>query len=261
MPETSRRSHRLNQADWLGYALCCVFGALAGWSLLAQRYQTEFGRDPEVLPYEIRFGPTKNSSGPEEWLIRNFFTNERDGTFLDVGAGHYREGNNTYYLETELGWTGIAIDAMAKFGGDYRVHRPGTRFFALFVSDSSGELATLHVNPLNSELSSSSQQWPASRGVAMSREVPTVTLDDLLSSAGLDHIDFVSMDIELSEPKALSGFDLQQFAPRLVCIEAHLPVRQQILDHFQRNGYVLLGSYLRADRFNLYFIPTRAGAQ
>ena len=63
------------------------------------------------------------------------------------------------------------------------------------------------------------------------------------------------MDIELSEPKALAGFDIGRFRPGLVCIEAHDEVRQQILDYFARSGYVIVGKYLAADENNLYFMP------
>jgi hypothetical protein len=65
------------------------------------------------------------------------------------------------------------------------------------------------------------------------------------------------MDIELAEPKALRGFDIDRFKPELVCIEAHEEVRQQILDYFARHGYVVVGRYLRADTQNLYFTPLR----
>ena len=63
------------------------------------------------------------------------------------------------------------------------------------------------------------------------------------------------MDIELPEPKALTGFDIGRFKPGLVCIEARDEVRQQILDYFAANGYVIVGKYLAADENNLYFTP------
>ena len=65
----------------------------------------------------------------------------------------------------------------------------------------------------------------------------------------------MSMDIELAEPKALAGFEIERFRPSLVCIEAHAKVRQQILDYFARHHYVVVGRYLRADPQNLYFEP------
>src|SRR5687767_14720401 len=82
-----------------------------------------------------KFGPTKYSRNAEEWIIRDYFSDRRDGVFLDVGANHYRDENNTYFLETELGWSGIAVDAMEEFGPDYKTHRPRTRYVAMFASD------------------------------------------------------------------------------------------------------------------------------
>ena len=88
----------------------------------------------------------------------------------------------------------------------------------------------------------------------------TITLDDLLNSQGIGRIDFLSMDIELHEPKALAGFDVQKFKPALVCVEAHPEVRQQILDYFAARDYVVVAKYLRADAQNLWFMPARTGA-
>jgi hypothetical protein len=66
------------------------------------------------------------------------------------------------------------------------------------------------------------------------------------------------MDIELHEPQALKGFDIDRFKPSLVCIEALLPVRQQILDYFAEHGYVVVGKYVWMDLENLYFVPRPA---
>jgi hypothetical protein len=84
---------------------------------------------------------------------------------------------------------------------------------------------------------------------------PTITLNDLLDKEGVKTLDFMSMDIELAEPKALAGFDIERFRPALVCIEAHPEVRQQIFDYFASHEYVLIGKYLRADPVNVYFKP------
>lgn len=65
----------------------------------------------------------------------------------------------------------------------------------------------------------------------------------------------MTMDIELAEPKALEGFDIERFKPALVCIESHPEVRQQLLDYFHQHGYVVVGKYLRVDPHNLYFKP------
>jgi len=74
---------------------------------------------------------------------------------------------------------------------------------------------------------------------------------------GVKAVDFLSMDIELHEPQALKGFDIERFRPALVCIEGLLPVRQQILDYFADHRYVLVGWYVRVHRKHFYFMPRR----
>ena len=205
---------------------------------------------------QAAYGPARYSQFAEEWIIRDFFQDKRDGVFVDVGANHYRDSSTTFYLEKNLGWSGLAIEPLAQFEADYKTHRPRTTFAPFFVADVSDETAKMYVLDAHTVVSSSDRKFTERTG-ANPREllVPTITLNDLLPKHGIERIDFLSMDIELSEPKALAGFDIRRFRPGLVCIEAHDEVRQQILDYFARNGYVIVGKYLPADENNLYFKP------
>ena len=219
-----------------------------------QDYPTTSER--ELAPLRAAYGPDHYSENAEEWIIRDFFNGKRGGFFVDIGANHYQRFSKTYYLESELGWSGIAVDPLREFAAGYEQHRPRTKFFPLFVSDQSDELARLYVISDNTLVASSNEEFTRLFGDPDRIEsIPTVALSDLLDREGVASIDFLSMDIELNEPKALAGFDIQRHRPTLVCVEGLLPVRQVILDYFTRNGYVLLGKYLRADQENLYFTP------
>jgi FkbM family methyltransferase len=216
----------------------------------------------EFRAFEQAYGPHRESRYAEEWIIRDFFHDKRNGTFLDVGANDYRKENNTYYLETALGWSGIAIDAQQEFAAGYEQHRPRTKFFALFVSDVSDASAQLYVPKANTLTASSNRAFAEGEdGATVARKVRTITLDDLLAREHVDRVDFVSMDIELAEPKALAGFDIESFRPALVCVEAHGASRQAILNYFQQHRYVVVGKYLRADTANLYFMPASRGLE
>ncbi len=223
--------------------------------LRAVGWFSEEGRK-ELEPIYSQYGPNRYSRNVEEWLIRDYFQDRRSGVFLDIGANHYRDESNTYYLERELDWSGVAIDALEEFAADYGSHRPRTRFFALFVSDVAGSTARLYVPEENTLVASASLEFTKREGTpGVAKEIPTTTLNAVLEQLGLTRIDFLSMDIELSEPKALAGFDIDRYQPALVCIEAHPDVRQQILDYFARHRYTVVGKYLRADPRNLYFKP------
>lgn len=213
---------------------------------------------PEGAKYLAGYGPTRYSQFAEEWIIRDFFKDRRGGVFVDVGANHYKNDSTTFYLEERLGWSGLAVEPLEQFAAEYKQFRPKTRFLAFFVSDVSDERAKLYVLDKHTVVSSSDKTFTErTASGAREMEVPTITMNDLLATNGIERFDFLSMDIELSEPRALSGFDIRRYRPELVCIEAHSEVRQWILDYFARNGYVLVGKYLDADEHNLYFTPLK----
>ena len=238
-------------------ALTIAFALAVSFSLWAARHDwAPVQSNSEIETFRQRYGPAHFSEREEEWMIRDFFNDRRGGVFVDVGANHYQDTSKTYFLETSLGWSGIAIEPQTEFQADYGRYRPYTKFFPFFVSDTSNEVAKLFMIRSASTLASSNQDFVKQFGEPDEvREVPTITLTNLLDSERITTIDLLSMDIELHEPQALKGFDIKRFKPSLVVIEGLLPVRQAILDYFATNGYVLVGKYVWVDRENLYFTP------
>jgi FkbM family methyltransferase len=202
------------------------------------------------------FGPQRRSNGPEEWIIRDVFHDKRNGVFVDVGAWHWETGSNTYFLEQDLGWSGLAIDASPEFAAGWRDHRPNSQFVVAFVDATDGASRTFYTGA-NSQTSSASQSEPSQfgGGVVATAQVATARLDTLLERAGIGRFDLLSMDIEQGEPAALAGFSLAKYRPSLVCIEAHMPAREAILKYFTAAGYAVNAKYLRYDVQNLYFEP------
>lgn len=203
-----------------------------------------------------KFYPNHFSGNNEEIIIRHFFNDRRDGFFLDVGSYHYKIGSNTYYLEKYLGWRGIAIDANEKFARGYLENRPMTRFFSLFISDKSDESIDFYIvqDPRHPAMSTAVPSFVSGLKTKKIR-MPTVSLNDLLSKLDVKRIDFVTIDIELWEPRALAGFEIEKYKPDLVCIEAHRAVRNEILAYFSKHGYKRLDQYFLFDQKNWYFVP------
>jgi FkbM family methyltransferase len=239
------------------FAVCV--GAL-GWAAGARLTPATivdypFAEDQAVQDdLDRRFAPYY-SNGREDGIVRDFFQDARNGVFVDVGAYDWQDGSNTYRLEQELGWSGLAIDAAPDYAEGYRLNRPRTTFISAFVDDEDGRPRTIYLGDLAQEASSDKALgW---RRPLQRREVHGLSarLDSILAQQQIARMDFLSMDIELAEPGALRGFSIQRYRPRLVCIEMAAPVRQAILDYFARAGYVIVGKYLAIDRQNLYFTP------
>lgn len=223
----------------------------ATWSSVACRAET----DPfEVL---LKCGAKLYSQYDEELIIRHFFRDRRGGVFVDVGANHYERNSTTYYLEHHLGWSGVAIDALAEYGPDYKVYRPATRFFSYIVTDHSGTTETFYVLGNMHLMSTTSPEWAETYGRDdyETVRVQTTTLNDLLSKVGLTKVDFVSMDIESGEPAALAGFDVERYRPDLVCIEVSEGVRARVTAYFEAHAYERIARYDNFDTINWYFRP------
>jgi FkbM family methyltransferase len=252
------RGSRTLRLDLVEIGLICMLAAGAafaiGRSRAPQSGETESAE--ELAPLARKYGPHRNSEHAEEWILRDFFQDRRNGFFVDVGANHYKTFSNSYYLETALGWSGLAIEPQSQFEPDYQRYRPRTRFRPFFVSDVSNQQATLYYLRNNPLVTSSDKSFTEQYGRnAVELKSPTITLDDLLAREQVTSVDLLSMDIELAEPAALKGFDIDRVRPELVCIEAHPVVRQQILNYFAAHRYLLIGKYLRVDVANLYFAP------
>ena len=190
----------------------------------------------------------------EEIVVRDFFQDLENGVYLDIGCAWPVKASTTYYLEKHLGWTGIGVDANAKYGADWAKFRPASKFRTYLVSDHSGSLDKFYLlEALGSTQKNREFNDRVLQGYEV--EVPSITINDLLERNGIEKIDFLSMDIEESEPAALAGFDIKRFSPRLVGIEASPSIRESILEYFANNGYERIERYLEHDAINWYFKP------
>ena len=212
----------------------------------------------------LETGEKLYSQYDEELIIRDFFGDQRDGFFVDVGCYDYKDLSTTYYLEKHLGWSGIGVDANDAMRAGYEKHRPRTKFENYAVTDNSGLELSFFLNVGGEGVSSLSRSWiensihsffgPDVEPMIREVKVPAITLDDLLEKNGVEKIDFLSMDIEGHELTALAGFDIERFSPELVCIEAAAD-QEAILRYFAENGYERIDRYLKFDFANWYFRP------
>jgi FkbM family methyltransferase len=198
------------------------------------------------------YGEALYSQDDEETLVRAFFQDRRGGFFLDVGAGDPIRHSTTYYLEKHLGWSGIAVDAIAEYTAAYAKERPGTRFFAYFAGDKSDTTHDFFVSE-DRNFSSASGDDPRG-GIYHKRKVATIALDDLLRREKVSRLDFLSMDIEGSEPLALAGLDVARYRPELVCVEISSPeIGRSIAEYFALRGCREVSAYRAVDGINRYY--------
>jgi hypothetical protein len=65
--------------------------------------------------------------GQDKFVV-DVLNNKRNGTFLDLGCNHCKNISNTFYLEKELDWSGLALDISDYYKNDWENHRPKSKF-------------------------------------------------------------------------------------------------------------------------------------
>lgn len=69
------------------------------------------------------------SQAMQDDFVCNCLDHKRGGTFVDLGAGHFGRGSNTYRLEKELEWFGIAAEKEESLAVDWLAKRERSQFF------------------------------------------------------------------------------------------------------------------------------------
>lgn len=59
----------------------------------------------------------------QDKFVLNVLKKKKNGTFLELGANHPIDINNTFTLEKDFGWNGIMIEFDEKHLKDYEEHR------------------------------------------------------------------------------------------------------------------------------------------
>jgi hypothetical protein len=179
-----------------------------------------------------------------EDLIASYLLGNIVGSYVDVGAGHPVVGSNTYKLYRK-GWSGIAVDGNKKLETSWKVLRPRDKFMPILVGpikdfvdfyQYENELrSTANVNVKNLYTNENRKH--------VSKKVTQETLNTLFEENVLTNKPvFLSLDIEGSEYQALSTFNFDRFAPKLIAIESwNLPwvIKSRSHELIQSNGYRL----------------------
>lgn len=147
------------------------------------------------------------------------------GVFLEAGANDGYTWSNTYYLERCKRWSGVLIEGIPELSRECSRLRSRSSVFncALVGPDFDGDSVTMTYSDLRSLVSGSDAHMEdlirAETQAVYEVSVPARTLDDVLREAGVEHVDFMSLDLEGFEAAALRGLDFDKHGPDWLLVE------------------------------------------
>jgi FkbM family methyltransferase len=211
------------------------------------------------------YAPSFASAG-EDMILRHLIGSDRmDGFYVDVGAYHPVRASNTYFFYLN-GWRGINVEARPGSRALFDRVRPRDTNLELGVSDESGQL-TYYFIAEDSTMNSFSRDFLAHLNMLgeVKREiaVPVIPLLEVFERhlpAG-QQIDFMSVDVEGHDLKALESNDWERFRPRFVVVEDKEveAERSDIVRFMRGRGYgVCAQNVIILDKVNEYFFVDRS---
>jgi FkbM family methyltransferase len=183
-----------------------------------------------------------SQAGQDEWVVK-FFNTKKNGFFLDIGAHDGIDINNTYYLEKNLNWNGICIEADPIIFNDLKNNR-NSKCVNCAVSDSIGYVKFKQdgfvgkISELNGNI-----------------DVKTNTIDNILiDNKSPKIIDYISLDVEGYESKVLSKFPFGEYEFIIMTVEHNLynggnKNKEEIKDILLKNGYIIAFENVKHQNF------------
>ena len=200
-------------------------------------------------------------------ILRNV---NKKGFYIDVGAGHPNQENDTYALYKK-NWRGILVEPLLTYNSLYKKHRPGDFIFNNLIGG--GEMKNFYIFS-NKNLSTSStyymRKYKKKNKLFGIKKKNSVSLNDLLNTFKKKflNIDFLKIDTEGNEFEVLKNLNLNLYRPKLIQVEIknfnlNLCKKNKIFKYLIKNNYsfickTLLDSFF-LDKKSKYFnfLPKR----
>ena len=168
--------------------------------------------------------------------IINKLYKDKKGFFVEVGVSDPIDQNNTYLLE-QNGWSGLLIEPSKKHNSRYSTIRPKSIIENVALVSKDYKENFIYFNDSFSENHGFTSTVSEKNG---KEKVPCATLETILIKNNINHIDFLSIDVEGYEIEVMNGININDFDIETI-VEMHNTIENiekgRISKHVQNYGY------------------------
>lgn len=161
----------------------------------------------------------------EDIILSEFFPEQTDGFYVDIGAHHPMRFSNTYMFY-KRGWRGINIDAMPNSMKAFERKRPRDINLEMGVSGKEGEMTYYMfddpaLNGFSKDLSKE-RDTNSNFEILEERNIKTHPLSKILEEylPKNQKIDFMSVDVEGLDLMVLKSNDWKKYSPSMILVES-----------------------------------------
>jgi FkbM family methyltransferase len=186
--------------------------------------------NPVFSESELRATGYVSQCGQDKWVTESLFPGRDNGVFVDIGANDGVEFSNTFILERDHNWTGLAVEPIPEVFEKLRRNRTCNvvngcvgqhsgqqkfqviRGYAQMLSGLVDEYDERHLKRIDHDIA-------ARGGSRREISVTCYRLTDLLRTNGITSIDYLTIDVEGAELSILKTIDWQRIEIKVIGVE------------------------------------------
>ncbi len=186
-----------------------------------------------------------SQAGQDRWVAEDVFNYQLGGYFLDIGAFDGVFLSNTFWLERNLGWKGVCIEADPATFHSLNQNRRCLCIHACVGSEGKQVNFASGRGPYSGKLSSSLDELDSAQST-----LHTLSLSSILAKTQAPRIiDYLSLDVEGMEDEVMSTFPFEQYRIRCATIERP---SEHLRRTMQSYGYMLVADQPGMDAYYLH---------
>ncbi len=196
-----------------------------------ENLRQKFPEEPAIVPHFRRKKVGFFAQNGQDWYVTEvLFNRKTNGIFVDVGAHAGINFSNTYYLERELGWSGIAVEPNPSVFKKLQKNRSCTTLQAC-ITDYNGTTDFLSIEGPGNMLCGIIEKYDARHMDRVNRvvsehngekkiiEIQCLTINNLLEKHKLSQVDYLTIDTEGGELDILKAIDFDRFDIEVIGVE------------------------------------------
>ena len=168
----------------------------------------------------------------EDLFISDFFSNKKDGKYVDLGAFHPMRLSNTYLL-FKKGWSGTNVDLNPITIDLFNIARKEDKNICCLLADKDNVLKNVYYEDWSAASSLTSNE-----NLKNKKQMKTRTFESLIDK----NFDFLNIDLEGHDYEILKTIDFKKFSPKLICIEIleNCLDKDSIFKFMEQNNYTFI---------------------
>lgn len=145
----------------------------------------------------------------EDLFIADFFSSQKEGKYVDLGAFHPMRLSNTYLLYKK-GWSGTNVDLNPIAIDLFNLARKRDNNICCLMAGKDNLLKNVYFEDW-----SAANSLTTNENLSEKKQMKTKTFESLIYK----DFDFLNIDLEGHDYEILQTIDFKRFNPKLICIE------------------------------------------